>query len=161
MLFARQDQELFQLGAEELGARRVFEGQCGQCVDDPVRAGVGAVAGLDADDGNDNCRVDAVGLFGFFQNRRVRTPEIDAAIDATLGHEYRPVFVPGFAFRRPRYGFQDVVALAGTGEQRLELIAIELVTLHHFGDKCLCFGIAIKITRRHTARGEPRAQPQQ
>ena len=94
-VLAGQQQELFEFRAEEVGAARVMEGQRRQRLEYPEIAGIAPVLGFDADDGDDDLGRHAIKGAGLGQGQPVFLPEADAAIDAALVQEARPVAFPG------------------------------------------------------------------
>ena len=54
MLLVRKQQELFEFAAKEFRARRVVEGEGGECVEHAVVAGIAPVQRFDADDRDDH-----------------------------------------------------------------------------------------------------------
>ena len=107
-VFAREQQELFELGAEIRGAGRVVEGQCGKGVQHAVFARDGAVKGLHAHDADDDFRRDAAFGSDAFQGLAIGLPERYALADAAVGDEPRPVFEPRLRlFGRPIHRFDD------------------------------------------------------
>jgi hypothetical protein len=95
IVFAGEQQELFEFGAEKFSAWRVVESQRGEGFEDAKPTRVAAVFGLDANDGhNDLCRYAINGL-GLGQLRPIFLPELDATIDAAVIQEARTIALPG------------------------------------------------------------------
>ena len=134
---ARQEQELGQFVAEEVGPGRVVERQGREGVEHPMGAHDPAKAGFDADDGHDVFRRHRKALLGGAQRRLVFGPEGNALIDAAVLDEDAPVLVPlKCPFRRPRNRFDDARLVAGVPEGGRKLRPVEPM----FGHQCVHVG---------------------
>ncbi|MNZ92525.1 hypothetical protein D3C78_1115520 [compost metagenome] len=136
LLLAGQQEELAQLLAEEVGARRIVEAEGGQRVDHPPVAGVAAEEGFHADDRHDHLRRHPVLALGTRQRLGMLVPELHAAADARVGEEDRPVLLPRLdPLGRPRDGVEDRLLALHLGEQRLQLGGGEALVADQFADE--------------------------
>ena len=128
-----------------------------------MRTRISAVAGFNPDNGHDNLRIDAIGLFSLFEYCRILVPEGHPTLDPALGQENFAVIKPlqtllgRFAHQR-----QDVVAAVCLAEDFLQFLLAESVTGDHFVDEHLYMRIG-RITsglrRSHRCRaGGKRAE---
>ena len=131
VVLAGEEQELLQFGAEEFGARRILERQRGQRLKHAEAAGIAAVFGFDADDGDDDFRRYAIERTGLDQLPLVFQPEAHAAVDAAVVQEARPVAFPRALQGRARRldQLQNLGVRPGFGELAEQGIGIEAVTL--------------------------------
>ena len=137
MRLPREEQEGFELRAEEVRARRVVEGERGQRVHHAPLAHVAAVVGFDADDRNDDLLRHAVLGLGASKRAGVLGGESHAVRDMALVDEDRPVVAPrANPWRGGRADCLEDLGLArGEGEQRMQFTLAESVALDHFADE--------------------------
>jgi len=150
---------LFKLGAEKLGARRIVEGERGERFEDAEAAGIATVFGFDADDGDDDFFRHPVEGTGARQLGLVFLPEADAAINAPVVQETRPVTFPGALLRRAGRldQLQDLAVRADLGELGEQLVGVEALALFEFArevdDGCLV-GKARGVVRSGSQSGQ-------
>ena len=142
-VLACEQKEVFELAAEEGGARRVFEGQRGQGFEHAEAPGIAPVLGFDADDGDDDLARHAVDGFGTHQLGAVFLPKREAALDAAGVEEALAVARPGallFGHCGRHDGAQNGGIGSGDAEGACQLVGVETVPLGHLGDEFPCFG---------------------
>ena len=153
-LVARQQQQGLEFAAEQLGARRMVEGQVGQGIEGMEAPGVAAVEGLDAEDGDDDRGRHAAGRLGVRQRRGVALPEVEAAGDASRLDEAVAIGPPraaaGIGGRLD--GLDDRRIGVRLVEQRQQPVRLETVALHHFGDEA-AHVVALAVGRRGVGAG--------
>ncbi|MNP11516.1 hypothetical protein D3C76_1037080 [compost metagenome] len=148
LLLAGQQEELLELLAEEIGARRIVETEGGQRVHHPEVAGIAAEEGLHADDRDDVLRRHAVFLLGAGQGVGVLVPEAHATGDAPVADEHRPVFLPRLdALGGAGNGIEDRLLALDVAEQRDQLLAGEAVVAGHLADELRHLRRAIVVAR--------------
>ena len=131
-----KQQKFAQLLAEERRTRRIIEGQGRQGVHHPPTAGVAAIEGFHADDGDDELRRHTVLGFGLLQCSLVVFPEFHAVSDTLVGDEDRPVVLPGLDLLcRARDGIENRLLALNLGEQADQLLAGKTIVAGHFLDE--------------------------
>ncbi|MNP15834.1 hypothetical protein D3C76_1082060 [compost metagenome] len=136
LLLAGQQEELLELLAEEVGARRIVEAEGGQRVHHPEATGIAAEEGLDANDRDYVLRRHAVFLLGARQHFGVLVPELHTALDTRVGDEDRPVFLPRLdPLCRAGDGVEDRLLALDVAEQGDQLLAGEAIVAGHLADE--------------------------
>ena len=159
---AREQQVIFQLAAEEFGARRIIERQRGERIDDAPPPDVAAVEGLDADDRNDHLFGNSVFAAGARERRAVHAPEIKPRLDAAVVDERRAVRRPRACALggRRRDPLQRGGKAPGAREREDEFALDEAVAPHHLLHEGAYLGPAA-VGRRRRVRSEGRAAEEQ
>ena len=115
-----------------------MEGQRGQRFEYAETAGVGAILGFNADDGDNDLGRDAVQGRRFGQRRFVGSPETDAAVDPPIVDEARTVAFPGALQRRRRRldQLQHLVVGSCLRELAEQFVGVEAMPLFEVAGKC-------------------------
>ena len=155
---AREQQIVRQFPAEEIGARRIVEGERGERVDHAPAAGVAAVVGFHANDRDDVFLRHAVDAPRARQHVAVARPELDPGADALRVDEDTAVDLPGLVgLGGGRLNGIEHRLLALCARKQLpQLARVERVLLYHLPDEGPHLGptrIGRGLGRRSLCRG--------
>ncbi len=159
LVFPGEQQQVFQLATKQLGARRVVEGQRGECREGFEAPGIAAIEGFDADDGDDELGWHAGERLRFRQRCAMSLPESPSGGKAARLDETAAISLPGAHARIGRRldRLEHRGERFGAGKERAKHCAVKTMSLAHLNDESLhvgAFRVAGGVEREGADEGE-------